>query len=921
MRLNLSFKDANITQVSQSEFKIVFDLSNMNKPRLSQDARLYIEHFNLPEFMDEAWGDRGQLKGYFELRCDNLSNNDYDSEYGHTSSCIIYTSPLTSYKSFSNDNPMFLSNFKINQSFLQDRLVFTLKVYDNQGDPFDTATLVTEDVDKDAQEYEDYQNAITRLHAANNAKDSVKKVEDELQADLILLQSFATEARNKYIAQRTILFQAFDSYIARPLQTGSNGSTRRGKVLSKMYKQIIQTEVINEIKYLFEVSNLNFSEAPLSVVSITTPFNKYYELWNQYIEAQAEYNQQSSIISQVQSSNNPIFKKFDIKFDPVDTYNVNTVLVSGQKTLPYKVDGTTKEGTVNISYHNSTKTTTSSFVLSNITPVDTTDPTGATVPAQAITQNDILTIDSSELEVLWVDNFSYYISKESTGVPNGISFPANSSGDTDDKRFALLVKRTPTQYEVLLHSSILSQGFATGDTIQINGHFLGGKTGTNDLIVEVADLIEPEQTVNYPLNDIESDKHPNKGTFDIEIQRTNTKGLSTDQPYIEISSDYTNTKGYSKNDVIEISGKELGGEEGTHNAKITVNSIVESSYRYDIDEKNSVHSIVSTRIDKTKVVRVTNSVGAEYTANFPTDFVINVTSENGEYKVVKANGDASKNFTDGDIIEIDGSNLTGKSTTNDLKIVVISTLNGAIVDLDVETASGNTYQARQPLVAVAGSAGFLAIVNTKHSVTEYELATLTGVDFEAGDIITVDGSELGGVTSDNDLEITISEVSAADKSATKQILTGNVEYPAGEVGRILTATLSGNGKFYPFLGQIDPTTIKIEISSQSPAIAPQVLDTPDIEIEIAENPIDESLSQLDAKINLERGNVVTTKNALVTTLSTKVTSLSKYQEKKLRNMNMSLVLYDEIPEYTQASQDAIKGNTYSRIQNCQFKRI
>ena len=196
MRLNLNFKDAVITQVSQSEFKIVFDLSNMNKPRLSQDARVYIEHLNLPEFIDEAWGERGQLKGYFELRCENLSNNDYDSEYGNTGSCIIYTSPLSSYKSFTNENPMFISNFKINQAFLQDRLVFTLKVYDNRGNPFDTVKLITEDVDKDSTEYSEYTKAIKDLHDYNTKKDDVIKITEKLE--ILLINQLRNQLENYY---------------------------------------------------------------------------------------------------------------------------------------------------------------------------------------------------------------------------------------------------------------------------------------------------------------------------------------------------------------------------------------------------------------------------------------------------------------------------------------------------------------------------------------------------------------------------------------------------------------------------------------------------------------------------------------------------------------------------------------------------
>jgi hypothetical protein len=55
--------------------------------------------------------------------------------------------------------------------------------------------------------------------------------------------------------------------------------------------------------------------------------------------------------------------------------------------------------------------------------------------------------------------------------------------------------------------------------------------------------------------------------------------------------------------------------------------------------------------------------------------------------------------------------------------------------------------------------------------------------------------------------------------------------------------------------------------------------------------------------------------------NTNSTSITEINTNKLRNLNMSLVLYDEIPEYTQASKDAIVGNTYSRIMNNQFKRI
>ena len=140
MKLNLNFRDSRIRRISQHEFEFVFDLSNMNKPRLSQDARVYIEQFNVCEFLDEALGkDDGDLKGYFELRCNNIVNDGYDTEMGNTGGSIIFTSPLENYRSFVNNNPMFINNFKINQNFLDDRLVFNLKVYDRFGEPYDTS--------------------------------------------------------------------------------------------------------------------------------------------------------------------------------------------------------------------------------------------------------------------------------------------------------------------------------------------------------------------------------------------------------------------------------------------------------------------------------------------------------------------------------------------------------------------------------------------------------------------------------------------------------------------------------------------------------------------------------------------------------------------------------------------------------------
>ena len=85
--------------------------------------------------------------------------------------------------------------------------------------------------------------------------------------------------------------------------------------------------------------------------------------------------------------------------------------------------------------------------------------------------------------------------------------------------------------------------------------------------------------------------------------------------------------------------------------------------------------------------------------------------------------------------------------------------------------------------------------------------------------------------------------------------------------------------------------------------------------------IEKSRDVLDTEIITKRATVITTKNALVPVNKKYITNISNFQKDKIKAMHMSMVLYDEIPEYTQSSYDAISGNTYGRMMNCQFKRI
>ena len=81
MRLNLNCRKAIITKIDIGKYRLVFDISKIKKPRLATTARLYIEHLNLPEFVDDAWGPQnGSNRGHLELFCENLEEENIDED-------------------------------------------------------------------------------------------------------------------------------------------------------------------------------------------------------------------------------------------------------------------------------------------------------------------------------------------------------------------------------------------------------------------------------------------------------------------------------------------------------------------------------------------------------------------------------------------------------------------------------------------------------------------------------------------------------------------------------------------------------------------------------------------------------------------------------------------------------------------------
>jgi len=134
--------------------------------------------------------------------------------------------------------------------------------------------------------------------------------------------------------------------------------------------------------------------------------------------------------------------------------------------------------------------------------------------------------------------------------------------------------------------------------------------------------------------------------------------------------------------------------------------------------------------------------------------------------------------------------------------------------------------------------------------------------------------------------------------------------PVGKLRNLGFKVLADQGNHIPDVGKIKTFT-----ATGTHVVTAET--QPTLEIELTQDLI-EGLPNIDTAINSKKTEVDTAKIALV---PSKQIFQVEIDTRKLSNLNMGLVLYDEVPEYTQASKDAIVGNTYSRIMNNQFKRI
>lgn len=898
MRLNLNFKDATILRVSQNEFKISFDMSTLNKPRLSPDARVYIEHFNLPEFIDEKNGrNKGDLHGYFELRCDNINNGtDWDSEYGQTGSVILFQSPLTNFATFTNNDPMYIRNFKINQNFFTNKLTFTLRIYDRKGQPFVSSQIEDSEIDDKTIEYVTYQTKLNELKVLTDSKkrndaqeEFINETNNNNEINLNLANDEMTEALQKLVYELNVNINT----------TSTTGPALQYILRFEIIRDITLTNSYQHIIYLYEVYLKTASIAGLRLVRALQPlFDRFYETYLNYLSKQKEFSQSEVFVYDILSKKDVVWQQFENEFTP------NNVLVKPDKLtgVDYEVvvsGGTNKTGKLDCEFFNSVENKIVKAVVSNITPNAGTN--------NILQKDDVLTIDKSEFKNILPDTFSYVFSKLYTASIDNVSFP----GSANDSRIIMVVERTDKGYDVSLDKTFDNRGFTAGNTILVKGSALGGEDGDaadikNDVLITINSIIEYNSTYDYDFPAYNDPDYDDNGDFDIKIQRdnVNVNDNKIRAKYVIISQNFTRTKNYASGNEIVINGLALGGVDGTHDLTIVVGKVNTDKQEDTLDgPTTSDHSIPKTLIEG--LVVKDSSDNDKGTAK---DYKIDVLSDGGDYKVDLNSADGSEGFSVGDYIIVKGSLLTGKDGVNDLKINIdsVDATTGKILTLSPDAST---------ISKVRSPDTYTWKITRKINDPKYYVEMTEFGDknqFVKGDIFKIPGDKLGGKTPDNDATITITDIT--DDAIIVQT-TGIANSQTGNIGEILDIKIKGNAFKNNNTGQIT----QAGISWIGTPIDTTPLPTPSLNIKIVEEPY-YGQELLESLVQTKYNEVVLAKNSLKYIGKTYFLTLDD-QLDKIKCMNMSLVLYDEVPEYVSSSYDAIRGNTYSRLSGCQSKRI
>ena len=270
-------------------------------------------------------------------------------------------------------------------------------------------------------------------------------------------------------------------------------------------------------------------------------------------------------------------------------------------------------------------------------------------------------------------------------------------------------------YSVIIETGGAS--YVVGDQILIDGVQLQGQSGTNDLLITVTGI----DTGTGAITNVSS-----SGTGAAEDATytsftavyAGASGVDAQFVIIQAGTQYTAQvtnpgTGYVVNETFLVDGTELGGTSPANDCTITIATL---------GTNDSIASVTTTgtALDSYSVASAEGSNVYGQNAQFQ------ITESAGSYSLSILNG--GEYFTTSSVITILGPVLRGEEVTNNATISVTGvTANGEITSANITGTP----------------------------------ADLRGSGYQAGDIIIIEGDQLGGTLGTNDCTITVSTVGAS----------------------------------------------------------------------------------------------------------------------------------------------------------------
>ena len=305
--------------------------------------------------------------------------------------------------------------------------------------------------------------------------------------------------------------------------------------------------------------------------------------------------------------------------------------------------------------------------------------------------------------------------------------------------------------------TVTSQGtnYVQNSRLKILGTDLGGTSPANDLIAKISSTVNIDTFANVPQSSTSGSGA--SAEFNILLNSNNTYTLST------VSSAGSN---YAVNDTITLLGTSIGGTSPANDATVTV-TVVTQNY-------SGVTQTSSSGLGSTATFNISRT-GPLYTLTVSTKGI---------------------NYTPGDTVTFAGTSLGGATPANDLTITItdvdinngintFGSLTGTATGaggIDTATISGTANFVGGLInaltvvsgISISGERSYTAIIpdGTTGSGTDalFDVATSSGIydvtinaagsTYAFGDTVTILGTQLGGVSPDNDLILTVTSASS-----------------------------------------------------------------------------------------------------------------------------------------------------------------